>query len=145
MPPSEQACRGDAADNTPETILLADDEKALRELARAILQRSGYQVLLAADGVEALEAYRRHDGPIDLVILDLTMPRLSGRETFRELRRLAPGVRVMFASGYSVEEVQEEQDQTCGFVAKPYRPDGLTAAVRAALDRARGPVGARGA
>jgi PAS domain S-box-containing protein len=120
-----------------ETILVADDEPMLRSLARTILTNYGYEVLVAADGQEAVELYQREQGQIDLVILDLMMPRLSGRDAFRQLLQLDPGVRVVFASGYSAEHVSEsDHASSFGFVPKPYRPEGLANAVRAALDRA---------
>jgi CheY-like chemotaxis protein len=121
-----------------ETVLLVDDEEPLRTLGRAILQRHGYQVLLARDGVEAIETYFRENGRIDLVVLDLSMPRLSGREALRHLRRIDPSVWVLFASGHNVETLTPaERTQMAGFVSKPYRPSDLAAAVRAALDRKR--------
>ena len=90
-----------------ETILLVDDEAIIRNLGRTILQRYGYRVLLAEDGLEALQVYRQHGEPIDLVILDLVMPRLSGHDTLRQLQQLDPDVRVLFSSGYSAEQVTE--------------------------------------
>jgi PAS domain S-box-containing protein len=118
-----------------ETILLADDEPMIRHLGRRILERSGYEVVLAEDGQQAVEAYSRDRGRIDLVILDLSMPKLSGRDAFRRLRQIDPEVRVIFASGYSGEGAGDAQDRALGFVGKPYRPDDLTRAVRAALDQ----------
>jgi PAS domain S-box-containing protein len=119
-----------------ETVLVVDDEPLLRGLARAILEGQGYKVLLAGDGVEAVETYRRERS--DLVVLDLTMPRLSGREALRHLRAIDPEVRVLFASGYTAEHLRpEDHEQTLGFVKKPYRPEDLAYAVRTALDRGR--------
>jgi two-component system, cell cycle sensor histidine kinase and response regulator CckA len=119
-----------------ETVLLADDQELIRNLGRTILERYGYRVLLAEDGQAAVETYERRRDEIDLVILDLMMPRLSGRDAFQRLVRLNPAVKVLFASGYSAEHVTpEEHEQSCGFIGKPYRPDQLVATVRAALDR----------
>jgi PAS domain S-box-containing protein len=129
-----------------ETILLADDEPLLRNLGRTILRHYGYEVLLAEDGQEAVDLYHRERGRIDLVILDLTMPRLSGRDAFRRLLELDPQVRVLFASGYSPEYVSTaDHERSLGFVAKPYRPEVLAECVRAALDwrPGRGSPGAR--
>jgi PAS domain S-box-containing protein len=121
-----------------ETVLLVDDEATLRTLGATILQRYGYEVLLAEDGRQAVEVYQRDRDHIDLVILDLTMPRLSGRDAFREMRALDPNVRVLFASGYSAESLSEtDNDQMLGFVSKPYRPEELAGLVRSALDRSR--------
>jgi CheY-like chemotaxis protein len=121
-----------------ETILLVDDEAIIRNLGRTILQRYGYRVLLAEDGLEALQVYRQHAEPIDLVILDLVMPRLSGHDTLRQLQQLDPRVRVLFSSGYSAEQVTETiQDGVLGFVHKPYRPQELAQKVRGILDEIR--------
>jgi CheY-like chemotaxis protein len=118
-----------------ETILLVDDESMLRNLGRAILQSYGYRVLLAEDGLQALDTYRAQNGQIDLIILDLTMPRLSGQDAFRQLLEIDPKVRVLFASGYSAEQVSElESDRVLGFIGKPYRPEDLANKVRTALD-----------
>jgi PAS domain S-box-containing protein len=132
--PAPEACPPATPQGHSETILLADDEAALRNLALAILQRRGYQVLLAEDGLQAVELYRANRDRIDLVILDLTMPRLSGRDAFHQIRQLNPEVRVLFASGYSPDHLSAEEHQhLAGFVSKPYRPDGLAAAVHEAL------------
>ncbi|MBY0527649.1 MAG: PAS domain S-box protein [Gemmataceae bacterium] len=121
-----------------ETILLVDDEPMIRNLGRTILHRYGYKVLLAEDGLEALEIYQRETERIDLVILDLTMPRLAGRDTLHHLLRLDPHVHVLFASGYSAEHVTEtEKDGVLGFINKPYRPQELANTVRAVLDKCK--------
>jgi len=118
-----------------ETILLVDDEAVIRNVGRAILQRQGYQVVLAEDGQEAVDIYQREHSRINLVVLDLTMPRLSGRDTLRQLRHINPDVLVLLSSGYSADHLPEAgRDGVVGFVNKPYRPQDLTAAVRAALD-----------
>jgi two-component system, cell cycle sensor histidine kinase and response regulator CckA len=115
-----------------ETILLADDEAVLRDLGRAVLERYGYQVILACDGQEAVEIYRRERSRIDLIILDQTMPRLSGSEALQMLRAEDPTVNVVLSSGYP-----EPPGDAVGFISKPYRPEDLLAAVRAALDGAK--------
>jgi PAS domain S-box-containing protein len=119
-----------------ETILLVDDEAMIRNLGRIILQRYGYRVLLAEDGIEALSLYRSKPEEISLIVLDLTMPHLSGREVFQKLLEMDPNVRVLLASGYSAEHVIDfESDRILGFVGKPYRPDDLARQVRFALDK----------
>lgn len=121
-----------------ETILLVDDEAVIRNVGRAILQRQGYQVLLAQDGQEAVEIYQREGHRIHLVILDLTMPRLSGRDTLRQLLQINPAVLVLLSSGYTADSVPEVgKEGVLGFVNKPYRPQDLTQAIRAALDRGK--------
>ncbi len=117
-----------------EVVLLADDNEMLRSLGATILRHHGYRVLLAEDGQEAVEAYEREDGRIDLIVLDMTMPRLSGREALQQLRQINPHVRVLFASGYSAEQLSEaDRVQIQGFIAKPYRERDLIHAVQAAL------------
>ena len=122
-----------------ETILVADDEPALRNLSRAILERLGYRVLLAADGQEAVELFRAHRADIALVLLDRTMPRRSGEETLALLHAEAPEVPVVLTSGYREREGRPAGagDGAVGFLAKPYSPDQVAAVVRAALDSRR--------
>jgi PAS domain S-box-containing protein len=126
------------ANGGDETVLLVDDESLLRTLGATILRRYGYDVLVAEDGLHALEVYGRERGRVRLVVLDVTMPRLSGRDTLRRLRDLDPAVPVVFASGYAAEHVLQSDPDVLGFVSKPYRPEDLAHAVRAALDRVRG-------
>src|SRR5207244_2646283 len=120
-----------------ETLLVVDDEPVIRDLAGDWLRRHGYRVLLAADGAEAVEVYGREAGRIDLVVMDLTMPRLSGRDALRRLRELDPDVRVLFMSGFSAESLAEARAEgnVLGFVQKPYSERELALAVRAALDQ----------
>jgi PAS domain S-box-containing protein len=122
-----------------ETLLLVDDDAALRHIGRGILERYGYQVLVAEDGARAVEVYQRERERIGLVILDMTMPRLSGRDTLRRLRAIDPNVRVVFISGHSDEAPAAlEEDRVQGFLAKPYREHELAQTVRTALDRPAG-------
>ncbi len=120
-----------------ETILLVDDEPMIRSLGQKVLQQYGYHVLLAEDGLQAVEIYPRAARRIDLVILDLTMPRLSGYDTFRQLLQIDPDVRVLLASGYSAEDIPiAEHRRLLGFIGKPYRPADLVRMVRSVLDKA---------
>jgi CheY-like chemotaxis protein len=135
QPSAAPAAAAPAVPGGTETVLVADDEPMLRQLAQTILEARGYRVLLAADGREAVDVYRREAGRIDLVVLDLTMPRLSGRDACRQLAALDPGVRVLLSSGFAADQAASEREAgVCGFVSKPYRPADLAAAVRAALD-----------
>jgi PAS domain S-box-containing protein len=119
-----------------ETIFLVDDEDMIRSLGRRMLQRAGYEVLLAANGEQALEVYRQAHSRIDLVILDLTMPRLSGKDALRQLVRINPAARVIIASGYSAEDMDVSGlDKVIAFIPKPFREEDLLKAVRQALDR----------
>lgn len=116
------------------TILAVDDDETVRTVTRRILERSGFTVLLAADGVEALQVYRATPG-ISLVILDMTMPHMDGEECFRELRHLDPGVRVLLTSGYNEQDATERfvGKGLAGFIQKPYRPADLLGKVEEVL------------
>ena len=119
-----------------ETILVVDDEEMIRLLVRDILEEIGYNVLSAADGIEAVELYKEKDGEIDLVILDMTMPGMGGRETFEKLKEMNPSVRAILSTGYAADE-RARQMLAMGvkaFVQKPYRIDDLASAVRRTLD-----------
>ncbi|MCE9530839.1 MAG: response regulator [Planctomycetes bacterium] len=119
-----------------ETILIADDEPMIRRLATLVLQRGGYTVLEAEDGQQAVDLYEREQDHIDLVLLDLTMPVLSGQEAFRKMLQINPSVKVLFASGYAVEQITiDEQEKVFGFVKKPYRAAELIQTIQEALRR----------
>jgi two-component system, cell cycle sensor histidine kinase and response regulator CckA len=123
--------------NTPRpprspTILLVDDEPMIRDLGRAVLSRAGFRILTAEDGAEAVEVFARQFHEIDLVILDVTMPRMSGRDAFRQMIELYPSARILFSTGYTAEDLVEV-DGSMGLLSKPYRPQELVAAVRTAL------------
>jgi PAS domain S-box-containing protein len=108
-------------------ILVVDDEEDVLYIAKKALSARGFDVLTASDGREAVEIYRRNRDRISLVILDLTMPRMSGEEAFREMRRLRGDVRVLLSSGYSEQEATDRfrGDSPVGFIQKPYRPARL--------------------
>ena len=110
----------------------------IRDVGRLVLQKAGYRVLMAADGRQAVDLYRREHARIDLVILDLTMPHLSGRDTLRELVAINPRVRALVTSGYSAEDkLPIGVTGVAGFIPKPYRLDELLQVVRTVLDRAK--------
>jgi two-component system cell cycle sensor histidine kinase/response regulator CckA len=117
------------------TVLIADDDETVRNVTRRILEHSGYSVLMAADGREAVELYREHEGAVDIVLLDMTMPHMDGEETFRELRQIDPTVRVLLTSGYNEQDATERfaGKGLIGFIQKPYRPNELVDRIEAAL------------
>jgi PAS domain S-box-containing protein len=119
-----------------EVVLLAEDEPAIRTLMTRMLRASGYRVLTAEDGEEALGLAEGHAGPIALLITDVVMPRLGGIETARRLRQLRPGLPVLFMSGYTATAAVQEGDlEDAGFLAKPFTPEELRERVRAMLDQ----------
>jgi len=109
------------------TVLLADDEESVRAVGARILERLGFTVLTVADGREAVALYRERGGEIVLVVLDLTMPHMDGAETFGELRRINPDVRVILASGYGREDVASRfaGKGLAGVLQKPYTRNKL--------------------
>ena len=119
-----------------ETILLVEDEEAVRELARDVLRERGYRVLEAAEGVAALDLSRRFPGRIHLLLTDMVMPGLSGRDLARQLVPVRPGMRVLYMSGYTEEAVGPpgSRDREIAFLQKPFSPNVLVARVRETLD-----------
>ncbi|MCA9411279.1 MAG: PAS domain S-box protein [Candidatus Omnitrophica bacterium] len=119
-----------------ETILVAEDDRAVREIARRILSNHGYRVLVAADGCEALELFRSHREEIDLLMLDMVMPTLGGREVYEEIRNQEQSqVPFLFATGYSADGVHTNfvVEDRLQVLQKPYTPETLLAKVREAL------------
>ena len=118
------------------TVLLVDDEDSVRTLGARMLERIGFQALVASDGQEALELYQVRREEIVLVLLDLTMPYMDGEETFRQLLRLDPQVRVVMTSGYTENEMAPRftGQRVCGFLEKPYTLEALTHCLREALE-----------
>ena len=120
-----------------ETVLLVDDEPMVRDLGNEILSSYGYQVVLACDGLEALEIYESRGTDIDLVVLDLIMPKLGGKDTLTGLRKLDPAIKVIICSGYGSRENGLQQLMASGvnLVHKPFKPEELVSAVRQVLDQ----------
>jgi CheY-like chemotaxis protein len=126
-----------------ETLMLVEDEEGVRRMVRSALERCGYRVLLAGSGPEALEVAHTHEGPIDLLITDIVMPKMSGHELARRMVEERPGMPVLFMSGY----LDNRFDTTSGdappaFMQKPFAPFELTARVREMLDTIKGGNGA---
>ncbi len=116
-------------------ILLIDDQDEVREVCGAMLMKLGYDVITAVDGADGAEVYGRMAQEIDLVIVDMVMPNLSGRDCFRRLRAIRPDVRAILSTGYSLEGAVEEtmREGICGFIQKPYRLEQLARATEEAL------------
>ncbi len=116
-------------------VLVADDEPVVREVVRAMLEREGCEVLVTADGREAVERFREERERIQLVLLDVSMPNLSGAQALAALRALDPEVPVILSSGYTeVDALEGVKDTIAGFVHKPFSGEQLLAAVRQVLD-----------
>jgi CheY-like chemotaxis protein len=117
-------------------VMVVDDELVVREMAKRTLERSGYAVILADNGRQALEKFALDPDRVSLVLLDLTMPVMGGEETLDRLRELRPQLKVLLSTGYSEADALRpfRGKGLAGFVQKPYTPQRLIVAVRNALD-----------
>jgi two-component system cell cycle sensor histidine kinase/response regulator CckA len=119
-----------------ETLLLVDDEELVRALGQSVLERCGYTILTAWNGVQAMEVYQAHREEIALVVLDVIMPQMGGRECLRRLRALDPQVKVLISTGYTAKGLAEElvAEGALGVVEKPFRLQDFATAVRTTID-----------
>jgi CheY-like chemotaxis protein len=119
-----------------ETILLVEDAQRVRAVVREILEMSGYAVLEARHGAEALEVSNQHAGPIHLLVTDVVMPQMSGRELAQRLATLRPDLKVLYMSGYTDDAIVRHGVLASGiaFLSKPFTPDALALKVRELLD-----------
>jgi CheY-like chemotaxis protein len=126
-----------------ETILFVDDEDMVREMGEELLTGLGYRVLQAGSGEEAIELYRVRGRDIQLVILDLAMPKMDGEETFRRLKEIDPAVKVLIASGLIEPEPRRKMEEAgvAGFLLKPYKVGDLARTIREVLKIRRNEIG----
>ncbi len=124
-----------------ETILVVEDEQGVRELTSRILKQLGYNVLVAASGPEALQTAAEYPGEISLLLTDVVMPNMSGTQLSQELRRVRPGVKVVYVSGYTENTVNHHGvvEPGVSFLAKPFSRDSLARKLREILGKARRP------
>jgi PAS domain S-box-containing protein len=120
-----------------ETILLVDDEEYVRDVAKRQLQRLGYKAVTASDGREAIDIYKKKKKKIDLVLLDMVMPNLAGKETYRELKNIDPDIKVVLISGFSQNDkaTQTLKEGALAFIQKPFKLYELSKALAKALKR----------
>ena len=135
---ADQAVRHEPAERPRgnETVLLAEDEKSIRVTTRIFLRDLGYEVLTAADPEEALSLVAEHEGGIDLLITDVVMPRMSGRDLAHRLQQDYPGMKCLFISGHTADVMARRGflEKDVNFLAKPFTRDELAAKVRRILD-----------
>lgn len=122
-----------------ETILLVDDETAVRQLIRRILQMNGYTVLEANGGMDALQICQQHEGPIHLLLTDVLMPEMNGQNLAERVTALRPHTRVLYMSGYTDSALVAlfELKTETAFIQKPFMPDALASKVRETLGATR--------
>jgi two-component system, cell cycle sensor histidine kinase and response regulator CckA len=131
--------RGEGAriESGRETVLVVDDEELVREMARDMLTHMGYEVVLCTNGAEAVEYFQTHHDNIDLVILDMIMPRMGGLQCYTALRKINPELRALISSGYALNDDVRMmlREGAKGFIQKPFEMQSLAKNVREALQR----------
>ena len=137
-PPTPTASSADASPKGTETVLVVEDQDGIRDIVRESLRRNGYNVLIANDGDEALQMAGAYPDPIHLLITDLVMPNIGGRELAQRLTPQRPTMKVLFMSGYSEQSALEIQTtrQSATVLQKPFSLDALARNVRRVLDEA---------
>jgi len=118
-----------------ETILLVEDDKTIRHMTRALLERSGYRVLMAVDGEDALSVFRDNQDAIRLIVTDVIMPRKNGREAVEEINKIRSGIPVIFMSGYSADILTRRgiAEDSVNYLSKPLKPMVLLKKIRSLL------------
>ena len=136
LPETTDAADSEVPSRGSETILVVEDDALLRKLVRQILEDRGYSVLVAANGRVALREFQDKAGHIDLVLSDVVMPEVDGRELRNQLRAIRPDLRILFMSGYNSDVIDAHDGQLDGssLLLKPFTPDALARAVRERLD-----------
>jgi len=120
-----------------ETVLLAEDNLTLRNLTRVVLESSGYRVIAAEDGEDAIAKFREHEDAIQLLVFDLIMPKKNGKEAYEEIKKSKPGIKTLFMSGYSLDIISKKDmlDQGVDILPKPVLSKDLLKKVREILDK----------
>ncbi|MDF1577455.1 MAG: ATP-binding protein [Desulfobulbales bacterium] len=120
-----------------ETVLVAEDDATLRELSSRVLEFFGYKVIPAVDGEDALTKFKENKDRINLLLLDMVMPKKNGKEVAAAIMKISPGIKILFASGYTMDITTHQELEAAGFefIHKPYQAKELAQKVRQALDR----------
>jgi len=113
------------------TLLLAEDDPAVRGFMSSVLEQAGYHVLLAENGRKSLEICNSFAGPIHALITDVVMPEINGRELAERARVLRPDLKILFVSGYVDRGIKDESNSSCAFLEKPFTAESLLSAVEA--------------
>jgi PAS domain S-box-containing protein len=123
-----------------ETVLLAEDEAAVRKLMRAILEEFGYTVVEAVDGEDAVRAFTENKDRIELIVLDVVMPKMNGKEAYNRIRQARPGIKVLFTSGYTADIVHKKGilEEELSFISKPVAPQEFIRKIQEVLGKSSG-------
>jgi two-component system cell cycle sensor histidine kinase/response regulator CckA len=118
-----------------ETVFLIDDDDMIADVSELILKNSGYDVVIAKSGKEAIEVYKENHSRIDMVILDMILPDMGGGDTYDRLKEINPGVKVLMASGYDIDyQGRDVMERGCdGFIQKPFNMNDLLEKIRGIL------------
>ncbi|MCK4727988.1 MAG: response regulator, partial [Desulfobacterales bacterium] len=142
LPASERRARkavrrGDQMVKETETVLLVDDKQGIREVGQELLEAMGYRVLIAKDGKEAVEVYKKNQDNIDIVLLDIVMPNMGGGEAYDRMKEINPGIKVLLLSGYSTDgQATEILKRGCdGFIQKPFTMRELSRKIGEILEK----------
>ncbi len=140
-PSAEKPDLSAGRDGSGSVVLVVDDDEAVRSVTAAMLEAGGFRVLTAGDGRQGLEVFRAHRKEISIVLLDMTMPRMGGEETLREMKKARSDVRVILSSGYPEQEAAGRlaETGTVAFIQKPYRSTALLAKIGEVLARPNRP------
>ena len=132
---NEQGSAPEAVATAPAVILVVDDDAAVRQVTARVLEREGYRVLQAGEGAEALRVAREHSGPLDLLLTDVVMPGMNGRELGEKLAAVRPETRLLYMSAYTEDEaiLRGIRVSEVGFLYKLFSLEGLASAVRDVL------------
>jgi DNA-binding response OmpR family regulator len=119
-------------------VLLAEDDTSVRELTRRVLEGAGYTVIETSDGAEAVSTFKSNKDTIDLLVLDIIMPRKNGKEACMEIRTIRPDIKALFMSGYTADIIHKKGILETGMdvILKPITPSDFLIKVREVLDRA---------
>jgi CheY-like chemotaxis protein len=135
--PARSVVREDVPARGTETVLLVEDEEMVRRMTREVLEGAGYHVLEASSGFDALRVSSGHGGRLDLLLTDVVMPGMSGRELAERLAPVRPGIKVLYMSGHTDDAIFHHgvTQAGTGFLQKPFTPDALERRVRELLGR----------
>ncbi len=123
-----EVCKG------TETVLLVEDDEVVREITKSMLEELGYNIIEAVDGEQAIRLFHKNKENIQLVISDMVMPKLSGKDIHRELKKMKPGIKILYMSGYAVDMLELPDKEKASFISKPFGPDAISAKIRDVLD-----------